>query len=78
MSAPESRWRTLLDLALPALDHVFGAAADETRPRVDTLRRSVMLTASGDRILPHVFAIAREVLVSAAAARPGWAPTAPS
>ncbi|MGU3540898.1 nucleotidyl transferase AbiEii/AbiGii toxin family protein [Methylobacterium sp. A54F] len=37
MSAPESRWRHLLALALPALDHVFGPETDETRPPPWTL-----------------------------------------
>lgn len=37
MSAPETRWRELLDLALPALDHVFGSEADETKPAPWTL-----------------------------------------
>ena len=32
MNGPESRWRDLLDLALPALDHVFGSTVDTTRP----------------------------------------------
>ncbi len=43
MSAPDPQWRRLLDLALPALDHVFGPGTDETRPAPWTLGRGTAL-----------------------------------
>ncbi|GEO98980.1 nucleotidyl transferase AbiEii/AbiGii toxin family protein [Methylobacterium haplocladii] len=48
MSAPETRWRELLDLALPALDHVFGAEADETKPAPWTLGGGTAIALSID------------------------------
>lgn len=37
MSAPDSSWTDLLDLALPALDHVFGPRPDRAAPPAWTL-----------------------------------------
>lgn len=53
MSVPDSRWRELLDLALPALDHVFGAEVDEAKPAAWTLGGGTAIALSIDHRISY-------------------------
>ena len=53
MTAPESRWRELLDLALPALDHVFGTRVDETARPAWTLGGGTAIAIRLDHRISH-------------------------
>lgn len=53
MTGPESRWRELLDLALPALDYVFGTQVDHTARPAWTLGGGTAIAIRLDHRISH-------------------------